>query len=287
MTGTIIPKTLLDVAVLTILGISILIAMYRGFVREILAIFAWVGAGFATYFAFQHVESYFQKWISHPLIADIAAGLSVFVLVLILLSFVAHGLSSWVQKGALNTPDRFLGIVFGTVRGLLIVCCIYLLVVWSYTKKGYPEWLTQSSYVPMLQKTSEVFLTFVPEEARKKLRFDLGDEKSTEKDEIPAALLPETQVLNRPSATSVVPDKVPLNQPPLPAGLTPLNPPAQTQPAQPTQPALQFNTSINNSSEAEAPTPQKHKKKKSSSQKEIYSKKSREDLNSVIEKNID
>jgi len=69
-----LPINATDILVFAILLISGLLAFFRGFVREVLSVGAWVGAAFATLYGFAHVRPYARDLIGIDMIADIIAG---------------------------------------------------------------------------------------------------------------------------------------------------------------------------------------------------------------------
>jgi membrane protein required for colicin V production len=118
--------TLFDLGVAAILVISIAISLLRGLSREMVSLAVWVG-GFilATYFG-SFVAGYMPDSLQ-PLWAALLGFLIIFAVVLILGWIVSMALSSAVRASGLAPADRALGLLFGLVRGLLVVLVIVLL----------------------------------------------------------------------------------------------------------------------------------------------------------------
>src|SRR5438067_6485977 len=73
-TSSSMPVTLLDLIVIGVMLISALLAMVRGFTREVLSIAAWVAAAAAALLLFQHVQPFLEPYIKNPTVAQLAAG---------------------------------------------------------------------------------------------------------------------------------------------------------------------------------------------------------------------
>src|SRR5262245_50238721 len=118
--------TLFDLGVVAILVISIAISLLRGLSREMVSLAVWIG-GFilATYFG-GYVAAYLPEKLQ-PLWSALLGFLIVFGLVLLIGWIVGMALSSAVRASGLAPADRALGILFGLVRGLLIVLVVVLL----------------------------------------------------------------------------------------------------------------------------------------------------------------
>jgi len=73
------PINLTDIAVALVILFSGLFALFRGFVHEILSVASWVGAAAATLVAFPFAQPEVRKVIAIPLVADLAAGIAIFL----------------------------------------------------------------------------------------------------------------------------------------------------------------------------------------------------------------
>ncbi len=106
-----------DVIVIGVIGFSTLIAFLRGFVREVLTVGSWIGAAIVTIYGFPLLRGRFESWISSKLAADIAGGIGLFLVTLVVLSVLSHMIARIVRGSALTAVDRSLGLLFGLVRG--------------------------------------------------------------------------------------------------------------------------------------------------------------------------
>ena len=119
--------TLFDLAVLAIVGLSVLLSVIRGLVREVLALAAWMVAFLTANLLAGEAASWLPESIPGEELRLLAGFLCVFVTVLIAMSVLAILVSKLVKSAGLGLEDRLLGSVFGLARGLLVVMVVVLL----------------------------------------------------------------------------------------------------------------------------------------------------------------
>jgi len=119
--------TLFDLAVLAIVGLSVLLSVIRGLVREVLALAAWVVAFVAANVLAGPVAPWMPEALPTEELRLLAGFLCVFVGVLIAMSLLAMLASKLVKSAGLGLEDRLLGSAFGLARGLLVVMILVLL----------------------------------------------------------------------------------------------------------------------------------------------------------------
>ena len=119
--------TLLDLAVIAIVGLSVLLSVIRGLVREVLALAAWVVAFLAANMLAATVAPWMPAALPSEELRLLAGFLCVFVGVLIAMSVLAILVSKLVKSAGLGLEDRLLGAAFGLARGLLVVMILVLL----------------------------------------------------------------------------------------------------------------------------------------------------------------
>jgi membrane protein required for colicin V production len=159
----VLPITFVDVLALLVVLISCAYAAWRGFLSEVLSIFAWAAAAFATLYFGPWLIPLMRGVISTPWLASLAAYAGIFLVVLIPLSFIGHRFSETVKHSPIGPLDRALGIAFGVVRGLVIVGLAYLAFTYFVPIKEQPTALTQARSLPLIQSSAEVLLSLAPE----------------------------------------------------------------------------------------------------------------------------
>ena len=179
-----------DIAVFSVLAVSGLIAIIRGFLREVLTIAGIAGALVAAYAA----GPAFSGWLEALLtsfaaveegdevarilgipVGILAAALGyglIFIIVLSLISLAAHFMKSWAQKVGLGIADRVLGLAFGLARGGLIIAVLF----WPFQRFVLDEevqdeqWYQSSFSVRYVEMASSWVGAFLPEDTEDKAR---------------------------------------------------------------------------------------------------------------------
>ncbi len=165
--------TIIDLVVLAVLAISALLAFSRGFIREALSIGSWVGAILAALWFYEPVAALLEPYIGQEFIRLLVGGLAVLVGVLVVLSFITHAISQAVRDSQLSFIDRSVGVVFGLVRGLVLVSLCYLLVTMLWPEREHPDWLAQARTLPVMRVGATTLAELLPENLRAAAQIEL------------------------------------------------------------------------------------------------------------------
>jgi membrane protein required for colicin V production len=152
-----------DLLILVTLGFSLLIGFARGFVREIFGLGAWLGAALVAKKDFQWPKDFFAQWIDNPSILQAAGFFSVFCLTLVVFLCLAQWLSMMVQKSFAKTVDQSLGLVFGFVRGLALICGAYVGTLLMFPSDRIPVIVNCSKSVTWLNHAAFFCAKHLPE----------------------------------------------------------------------------------------------------------------------------
>jgi membrane protein required for colicin V production len=155
--------TYLDFILFGIMGISGILALARGFTREVLSLLAWGAAAVAAYFAIQQQQLLDQvlPYVEKPLIAKIAVGGISFVVVLIIASIISVKLSDRVVDSSAGAFDRTLGFLYGLLRGVVLVAIAYLFYGWLQPKENREDWITNAKSLPVVETVSNGLIEVV------------------------------------------------------------------------------------------------------------------------------
>ncbi len=157
--------TFIDPLVIAVIVLSAVYATYRGFVSESLSIFAWAAAAFATLFFGPRLAPLARGLFpASPLIGLLAGYVVIFLVVLIPLSFISYRFSQTVKNSQIGTLDRSFGFAFGVVRGLAVVGLAYIAFSYMMPVRSQPDWMTNARLLPVIQGSSEVLLSLVPDQ---------------------------------------------------------------------------------------------------------------------------
>ncbi len=119
--------TWIDYAIIAIVGISILLSVIHGLVREIMALVSWVAAFIVARVFAAEAAAMLPAALSDPAARMFAGFVAVFLAVLIAMTLLAIAISSLIKSAGLGLADRALGAIFGFTRGLAIVLVAVLL----------------------------------------------------------------------------------------------------------------------------------------------------------------
>lgn len=163
-----LPITILDILALVVILISAVLATARGFVHEVLSIGAWIGAVLVTMYGFDHLRPYAAQFTDISLLADIGTGGVIFLISLVLFSLISSRFAKHVKDSALGALDRALGFLFGSARGLLILCVVYLGASFLWEENKMPGVIIESRGYPYIVQVTDSLMAFAPESIRKR-----------------------------------------------------------------------------------------------------------------------
>lgn len=142
----------LDLALIAIVAISGIVAMYRGLTREVLSILSWVAAAVAAFYVIFYQQGFAEelaKQLANPpqqvhlIIARIIIGSAIFLIVLIIVHLITSHISDTVLDSRIGPIDRILGLGFGVVRGFILVVIPYMFAVSFVCKDGATRAIAQ------------------------------------------------------------------------------------------------------------------------------------------------
>ena len=174
------PITVLDIILLAVMLISGLLAMVRGFMREILSIAAWGAAALVTLYAFGKLLPTAKTYFTNDTVASVVVVAGVFIGTLIVVSIITVRISDMILDSRIGALDRTLGFLFGLARGLLIVVVAYQFFIWLVPDKQRPDWVTGAKSRTALQGTGEWLMALLPDDPEntilKRFKKPKGDE---------------------------------------------------------------------------------------------------------------
>jgi len=161
-----LPVTALDIVVILLILASAGYAAWRGFLSETLTIFDWAAAAFGCLYFGPYLIPMMRGLVATPWIATLLAYAVVFLIIFIPLSFLSHRFSESVKNSPIGPLDRAMGVVFGVVRGLVMVGLVYLAYTYFVPVREQAAFVREAHTLPMIQATGDVILSLVPGETR-------------------------------------------------------------------------------------------------------------------------
>ena len=158
------PITLLDIILIVVMLISGLLAMVRGFMREVLSITAWILAAAATLYSYGKLVPYAKEYFNSDVVAAVAVVGGVFLITLLVVSVLTIKVSDMVLDSRVGALDRTLGFLFGLGRGLIIVVVAFQFFTWLVPDRSQPEWVRSAKSRVVLTGTGQWLISMLPED---------------------------------------------------------------------------------------------------------------------------
>jgi len=156
------PFTWLDIVLIVIMLISAVLAMMRGFTREVLSIVAWISAAIGAYLLFEPLLPLATEYIQPEILAKGVLIGGTFFAILIAISLFVILITEVLLESRIGALDRTLGFIFGLGRGLLLVAVAFLFFSSLVPQQNYPQWVQTARTMPLLQDTGKMIVEFLP-----------------------------------------------------------------------------------------------------------------------------
>ena len=158
--------TTFDIIVLLVIAAGAVLGGLRGFVTELLSLFAWVAAIFALKMLHTPVSALLAPMLGTIGGAAVLAFVLVFGAVFMLGKVIAGSLGRRTRQSILGPFDRLLGVGFGALKGLLGATMVFLAFnlvfdVWTGRDAERPQWLRASRTYPLLNASGRAVVDFV------------------------------------------------------------------------------------------------------------------------------
>ncbi len=118
--------SIVDIAIVVIVVVSLLIGLYRGFIREFFSLISWLLALFVAWSFAEFGALYLESYLDQPDFRVVVSFAGIFVISLMVLSIISHFLHNVLAFAALLGVDRYLGMLFGIARGVIIVALMIM-----------------------------------------------------------------------------------------------------------------------------------------------------------------
>ncbi len=140
---------LVDYIVLAIVGLSVLIGLWRGFLREVISLATWVAAFVVAFLFAEDVSLYLVPYIGVPSARAVLAFGGLFLVTLIIGGLINTLIAQLVRSTGLSGTDRLIGFVFGGVRAAALVAVLILLA--TLTPLPQDPWWRESVLIPYFE----------------------------------------------------------------------------------------------------------------------------------------
>ena len=135
----------IDVCILMVTGISCMFGLWRGFVREVLSLLAWVAALLIARVYSPDLAPLLGSWIASEPMQKVFAFAVLFIVTLIVGAMINHLVAKLIDISGLKLTDRLLGGVFGIARGVVI---LMVFVYFGASFLATEPWWIESKFIP-------------------------------------------------------------------------------------------------------------------------------------------
>jgi membrane protein required for colicin V production len=153
-----------DWLVITIISISALYGLARGFVKEAVTVTAWALAAWLSYVYADDLSVYLEPHIATASMRVALMVLAVFILVLSSSALIRQGLRLMIDKVGLMGLDHVLGGLFGVLRGAVLI--MLMMVALLNLGFGKDKWWTESYMVDKLSGVMDMIPEHLPSDAK-------------------------------------------------------------------------------------------------------------------------
>ncbi len=158
---------LFDAGVIGVMLLSCLFAFFRGFVREVLSLGAWLGAAVVTFYYFPEVAAKLQPHFKSQIGATGVGTLAIYTVALIGFSIFNAVILKFVRSGKeVGMLDNLLGLFFGALRGAFLVSLAFFVLTMAMQEDEYPDWVKKSLSRPYAEKGALMLAKVAPEYLR-------------------------------------------------------------------------------------------------------------------------
>ncbi|MET3353667.1 UNVERIFIED_ORG: membrane protein required for colicin V production [Xanthobacter viscosus] len=178
---------MLDIIVLTVMLISGLLAMVRGFLREVFSILSWVVAAGVTVYFQKQLLPVVKQYIAQDTAALAVTVAILFLGTLLLASIITARISDVVLDSRIGALDRTLGFMFGLARGLLLMVIAMLFFNWLVPPEKLPPWVANAKSLPAIKSAGEWLKAQLPDDPENTILNKLKKPPAGEEGDTPAA----------------------------------------------------------------------------------------------------
>jgi len=161
--------TWFDYTVIAIVGISVVLSLIHGLVREIFSLVSWVAAFVVAQIYVTDVAQLLPPTLSNPSLRLLIGFIAVFITTLLIMTLVAIALSKLIRTAGLGFVDRALGALFGLMRGMALVM-IGILVAGLTSLPHQPSW-RHAMFSPQLVAVANMLKVWLPYDLEKHINY--------------------------------------------------------------------------------------------------------------------
>ena len=156
-----------DYLIVAIIGVSAVLSILRGFVREAFSLCGWIAGGWLALTFGSAGADLLRDHVAVPSLRYAIAGLVLFFSALFASALIAHFFGAVVEKTGMGGTDRALGMVFGIARGGVIVTVLVLLA--HLTPLPEDPWWSEAALIEPFERAALEIRRFLPPEVAERI----------------------------------------------------------------------------------------------------------------------
>lgn len=164
VSGTLPAFHWVDAAAIATLLLSGLLALFRGFTKEFFQVVNVVTALFASAMAMPYALPFTEQVIPAGWISKTVTGIAIFIVVAAIMALISGQISKAIRKSSLSALDRSLGFAFGLVRGGLIICLTYIVLLLISNPQSVEAALGEARSGNLILLGANTIIQLLPEE---------------------------------------------------------------------------------------------------------------------------
>ncbi len=184
--------TKFDIIIFTIVGLSTLIALYRGFVKSFVSLVGWIISLVIAFSFYDVLSPIFEKHVVSKSMADLLSFGAIFISAAIVIAIINHVIITALRSACGGILDRSFGLFFGLVRGCLLVSAVYyvmILLIPALNVKDrhdvmhndkLPKWAQKSESLLLLSKGANFIETVLPDHFQENLKRSFSDQEGSD-----------------------------------------------------------------------------------------------------------
>ena len=152
--------TILDWVFIAIIVVSMVVGVFRGFVKEAVSLASLIIAVWAAFQFAPAGEGVIDQWIESPALRTWVARVAIFTLVLLLGGLAGWSISRFMNQVGMSGVDRSLGLAFGFLRGAVI--CGLIVIAGPYLELDRDAWWQESRLLPFASSVARSIAIVAP-----------------------------------------------------------------------------------------------------------------------------
>ncbi len=151
-----------DYVIVGVIGLSVVISFFKGFLKEVMALAVWVAAFWLAFTLAPMSEGMLAGAIEVPSARLAVTYGLIFVVTLLAGGIITYFVGKLVAHTGLSGSDRMLGLIFGAARGVVLVVAVTMVA--GLTPVPRDPWWRESTLLPYFEALSSWTIGFLPDE---------------------------------------------------------------------------------------------------------------------------